>query len=75
MYRDRLCLFWLDVMVANEPQQSLPAAEASPSAPSQEVARYVSIGLNFTIHGNDGWAPMQKAKGQLFDIPLLTPRR
>ncbi len=72
VYRNRLCLFWLDVVVANEPHQSLPPAEASPSAPSQEVARYVSIGLSFTIHGNDGWAPMQKAKGHLFDIPLLS---
>jgi hypothetical protein len=72
MYRNRLCLFWIDVMVANEPHQSLPAAQPSTSAPSQEVARYVSIGLNFSIHGTDGWAPMQKAKGHLFDIPLLS---
>jgi hypothetical protein len=72
LYRGRLCLFWLDVVVSNEPHQDLPAAQASPSAPSQEVARYVSIGLNFSIRHSDGWAPVQRAKGHLFDVPLLT---
>ena len=28
LYRGRVCLFWLDVKVANEPQQALPAAQA-----------------------------------------------
>lgn len=72
LYRGRLCLFWLDVKVANEPSQNLPAAQASSSAPSQEVAQYVSIGLNFSIYRSDGWAPVQRAKGHLFDIPLLS---
>jgi Tc toxin complex TcA C-terminal TcB-binding domain/Neuraminidase-like domain/Salmonella virulence plasmid 28.1kDa A protein len=72
LYRGRLCLFWLDVLVSNEPHQDLPAAQASSSAPSQEVARYVSIGLNFSIQRSDGWAPVQRAKGHLFDIPLLS---
>lgn len=72
LYRGRLCLFWLDVIVSNEPRQDLPVAQASSSAPSQEVARYVSIGLNFSIHRSDGWAPAQRAKGHLFDIPLLS---
>jgi hypothetical protein len=72
MYRNRLCLFWLDVLVANEPHQDLPAAQPDSSPPSQEVARYVSIGLSFSIHGHDGWAPISKAKGHLFDIPLLS---
>jgi hypothetical protein len=72
LYRGRLCLFWLDVVVSNEPHQDLPVAEASSSATSQEVARYVSIGLNFSIRHSDGWAPVQRAKGHLFDVPLLT---
>ena len=72
LYRGRLCLFWLDVVVANEPHQDLPVAQASTSATSQEVARYVSIGLNFSIRHSDGWAPIQRAKGHLFDVPLLT---
>jgi hypothetical protein len=72
IYRGRLCLFWLDVSVANEPRQSLPLAQASTSAPSQEVARYVSIGLSFSIYRSSGWSPVQKAKGHLFDVPLMS---
>ncbi len=56
----------------NEPHQSLPAAQPSTSPPSQEVAKYVSIGLDFSIYRNGAWAPAQKAKGKLFDLPLLT---
>jgi hypothetical protein len=72
IYRRRLCLFWADVKVSNEPHQSLPAAQPSTSEPSQEVARYVSIGLDFSIFRNGAWAPAQKAKGRLFDVPLMT---
>jgi Tc toxin complex TcA C-terminal TcB-binding domain/ABC toxin N-terminal region/Neuraminidase-like domain/Salmonella virulence plasmid 28.1kDa A protein len=72
LYRGRLCLFWLDVVVSNEPHQDLPAPQASTSAPSQEVARYISIGLNFSIRHSSGWAPVQRAKGHLFDIPLMS---
>jgi Tc toxin complex TcA C-terminal TcB-binding domain/Neuraminidase-like domain/Salmonella virulence plasmid 28.1kDa A protein len=72
VYRGRLCLFWLDVKVTNEPHQDLPPAEASTSAPSQEVAQYVSLGLNFSILRRSGWSPAQKARGHLFDIPILT---
>jgi hypothetical protein len=75
VYRRRLCLFWPDVKVSNEPHQTLPstpAAAPSPSAPpSQEVAKYVSIGLDFSVFRNGSWAPPQKAKGKLFDIPIL----
>ncbi len=72
VYRGRLCLFWIDVAVANEPRQNLPVAQASTSAPSQEVARYVSIGIHFSIYRSNGWAPVQKARGQLFDVPLMS---
>jgi Tc toxin complex TcA C-terminal TcB-binding domain/Neuraminidase-like domain/Salmonella virulence plasmid 28.1kDa A protein len=72
VYRGRLCLFWLDVKVSTEPHQVLPAAQASTSSPSQEVDQYVSLGLNFSVLRNSGWAPAQKSRGHLFDIPLLT---
>jgi hypothetical protein len=71
LYRNRLCLFWLDVKVSNEPQQQLPPAQASTSSPSQEVARYVTLGVHFSIFRNGNWAPTQAAKGKLFDKPLL----
>jgi hypothetical protein len=60
VHRGRLCLFWLDVMVMNEPRQPLPAAQQSDSPPSQDGAKYVSIGLNFSIFRNGGWAPGPK---------------
>jgi hypothetical protein len=71
VYRRRLCLFWPDVKVSNEPRQNLPAVQPSATPPSQEVARYVSIGLDFSVFRNGTWAPAQKSKGKLFDIPLL----
>ena len=71
VYRGRLCLFWLDIKVSSEPRQDLPTAQASTSPPSQEVAHYVSLGLNFSMYRASGWMPIQKAKGHLFDIPLL----
>ena len=71
MFRGRLCVFWLDVKVANEPRQTLPSAQPSNSPPSQDVARYVAVGLNFSIFRNGAWAPAQKGKGKLFDVPGL----
>jgi hypothetical protein len=71
VYGGRLCLFWPEVKVANEPRQSLPAAQASSSPPSQDVERYVTLSVFFTIFRNERWAPAQAAKGKLFDKPLL----
>jgi len=73
LYRGRICLFWVDIKVSNEPQQNLPVAQASTSAPNQNVDRYVTLGVNFSIFRNDTWAPAQMSKGKLFDKPLLDP--
>jgi Tc toxin complex TcA C-terminal TcB-binding domain/Neuraminidase-like domain/Salmonella virulence plasmid 28.1kDa A protein len=72
VYRRRLCLFWPEVKVQPEPRQSLPSALASSTPPSQETAKYVSIGLEFSIFRNGAWAPAQRSKGKLFDVPYLT---
>ena len=72
MYRGRVCLFWLEVKVSNEPRQNLPAAQQSSSPPSQEVEKYVTLGVYFSMFRNGTWAPAQAAKGKLFDKPLLT---
>ena len=72
VYRNRLCLFWPEVKMHNEPHQNVPAAQASTSPPSQEVDKYVSIALHFSIFRNGTWAPVQSSKGKLFDIPILT---
>jgi hypothetical protein len=72
LYRGRLCLFWMDVKLANEPHQSLPGVQATSASPSQEVDRYVTLGVNFSIYRNGSWAPAQSAKGKLFDKPYLT---
>jgi hypothetical protein len=71
IFRQRLCLFWLDVKVSNEPYQNLPAAQPEPTPPSQDVAKYASIDMYFSIFRNGAWAPAQKAKGKFFDIPSL----
>jgi hypothetical protein len=71
LYRGRVCLFWLDVKVSNEPQQNLPPAQQSSTPPSQSLERYVSLGVFFSIFRNESWAPAQAAKGKLFDKPLL----
>ena len=71
LYRGRLCLFWIDVKVSNEPKQQLPAAQPSSSPPSQDVERYVTLGVHFSIFRNGSWAPAQASKGKLFDKPLL----
>ena len=70
IYRGRVCLFWIDVVVKNEPRQPLPAAQPSSTPPSQDGAKYVAIGLNFSIFRNGAWAPGQKVKGSLFDMPF-----
>lgn len=72
VYRRRLCLFWPDVKVVPEPRQPLPSAQASTTPPNQDPAKYVSIGLDFSIFRNGSWAPPQKSRGRLFDVPLLT---
>jgi hypothetical protein len=74
VYRGRLCLFWLEVKVSNEPQQPVPPAQASTSPMSQEVDRYVSLGVFFSIFRNGSWAPAQGAKGKLFDKPMVDSR-
>jgi hypothetical protein len=75
MYRGRVCLFWLDLRVQNEPKQNLPAAQGSTAPPSQDVERYVSIGVYFTIFRNGSWSSPQSSKGKLFDKPLLDSTR
>ena len=72
VYRGRLCVFWPEVKVTSEPRQSLPAAQGSSNPPSQEVSKYVSIGLFFSIFRNGSWSPAQMTRGRLFDVPLLS---
>ena len=71
LYRGRLCLFWMDVKVFTEPQQNLPSSQGSVAAPSQDVERYVSLSIYFSIFRNGSWAPAQTSRGKLFDKPLL----
>lgn len=65
MYRGRLCVFWLDVKVTSEPRQNTSGSG------SQEVGKYVALGINFSIYRNGDWAPPQSTKGKFFDKPLL----
>jgi hypothetical protein len=71
VYRGRECVFWIEVKAQNEPVQSNPPAQPNSSAQSQNVNRYVSIGVNFSIYRNGSWTPVQSAKGKLFDKPIF----
>ncbi len=71
VYSGRVCLFWMDAKVTSEPHQNLPNVQASSNPPSQEVERYVTLSLYFSIYRNGSWAPAQTSKGKLFDKPLL----
>jgi hypothetical protein len=73
LYRGRLCLFWLEVKVANEPQQHIPPPAQGTQPPTQHVERYVSLSVNFSVFRNASWAPPQAAKAKLFDKPWFDP--
>ena len=73
LYRGRVCLFWMDIKISNEPQQPLPAAQASSSSPNQAADRYVALGGQLQHVLNGSWAPPQSAKGKLFDKPFFGP--
>jgi hypothetical protein len=71
LFRGSVCLFWMDVKVLNEPNQPVPAPQASSTPPAQNADRYVALGVNFSIFRNSSWAPAQAAKGKLFDKPIF----
>ena len=73
LYRGRLCLFWMDVKVSNEPNQVVPAPQASTTPPPQSSDKYVTLTVFFSIFRNGSWAPGQAAKGKLFDKPFYDP--
>ena len=72
VYRGRVCLFWMDAKISTEPHQNLPSVQPSSNPPSQEVERYVTLSLYFSVYRNGSWSPAQTSKGKLFDKPLLT---
>ena len=71
LYRNRLCLFWIEVNIANEPTQPLTAPEASSTPPDQGTDRYVFISTFFSVFRNGSWAPPQSSNGKLFDKPFF----
>ncbi|HEY4244920.1 MAG TPA: neuraminidase-like domain-containing protein [Kofleriaceae bacterium] len=73
VFAGHLHLFWLQMRWVNEPQQTLPAAAATP-APSKSTppARHVELQLFASAFRNDAWQPPQQS-GTFFDAPLLAP--
>ena len=72
VFRGRLCLFWPQIKVAAEPRQILPNAQIQNSPPPQEISKFVSMSLYFSVFRNGTWAPHQAARGKLFDVPFLS---
>jgi hypothetical protein len=71
VYRGRICLFWPQVKISTEPHQNVPPPQPSSAPPSQEVSRFATLEMFFTIFRNGVWAPAQAAKGKLFDKPPI----
>jgi len=72
VHRRGLYLFWAQVGLANEPQQQVPAAQAT-SAPSKSrpPSRHAEISVGFSVWRGGKWAGPQFAAGKLYDVPLL----
>ncbi len=72
VYRRGVYLFWPQVLIANEPQQMVPAAQPT-STPQMSTppAQHVEINLAFSVWRNGKWTPPQWAAGKLYDVPLL----
>ena len=73
LYRGRICLFWLDVKLSNEPAHQMPTMpkETDKPTPPAPADRYVTLGVHFSIFRNGSWAPAQTSTGKLFDKPPL----
>jgi hypothetical protein len=72
VHRRSLYLFWVQVAMANEPQQQIPAA-APTNAPANSTppARHAELSVGFSTWRNGKWSGPQFAKGKLYDVPLL----
>ncbi len=72
VHRRSLFLFWAEVSLANEPQQTLPPAQASSSSSkSGPPARHAEIRIASSAWRNNQWTPTAYAGGTLYDAPLL----
>ena len=72
VHRRSLFLFWAEVSVASEPQQTVPAA-APTSSPSKSTppAKHAEIRIGSSAWRNNRWTPPAYAGGTLYDVPLL----
>lgn len=72
IHRRCLYIFWIEVVVANEPQQTVPAAQASSSASTNAPpARHVEIRIGSSSYRNRRWSPATHAGGTLYDAPFI----
>ncbi len=69
MFCNRLCLFWFDIHINNEPHPAFTDEEDA--LYKDRIKKYVSVTLYYSIFRNGTWAPAQASKGKLFDIPFL----
>ena len=77
VHRRSLFLFWAEVSLANEPQQTIPAAAPSSTASkSTPPARHAEIRIASSAWRNNQWTPPAYAGGTLYDAPavLLDPQ-
>lgn len=70
MFRGRLVLFWMDVIISGEPNQQVAGGSTSGTAPAPYVDNHTVLTLYFSTYRNGAWSPTQTARGKLFDKPL-----
>jgi hypothetical protein len=75
VYAGRVCVFWIEIKTANEPNPTTSQAQATTYPVSNISDRYVSIGVNFSMFRNGAWSPVQAAKGKFFDKPIFDPTK
>ena len=74
VYGGNLYLFWPQIAMASEPQQTTPAIKTTDQpAGSPPAAKHVEITLGFSVQRNGNWSAMQVSPGTLYDAPLLDP--
>ena len=72
VHRRSLFIFWAEVVIANEPQQTVPAAQGSSSASTNAPpARHVEVRVGSSAWRNNKWTPATHAPGSLYDAPLI----
>jgi Neuraminidase-like domain len=74
LYRGRLCLFWIEVKISNEPNQGTPAAQASPRRRRRKAAISTRRSRSSSAFSVTAVGPRRKQQGESSSTSLFTTR-